>query len=564
MFRVGLTVVAGAMWVGDARGATIAVTTTSMLDKAGDGCSLPEALKALNTRAPYRECIAGNGSSDTITLRTGIGTYTVPAGQTTFLVQRDAIIRSDTAEKQVLIQFTNSALNAFDVNGASPGFNVEFRDLQLWYTGTGIQTGIHAAGTGSRKLTVVRCRVVGFSGTGVMAEGPDLDVIDSVITQNNASWAGAGIYVGGDAGTSLNIRYSEISFNNSGYSGGGVYFYGGGTSSIINSTVANNSAPSGGAMALTVTSTAKFNIIATTIAYNSAADYAGGVSAAAFASVENFALSESIISDNQAPSGPDWDGFLNSCNNSLISQAEGTSILGGTHNQLGVNAGFITDYPMDAGGKYQTGMMVLGAASPAADFNSSSSQTEDQRHFPRGIGSIPGGNRFDIGAYERDPVEQAELLVVNAKSSDNHVVASAPEFSNGKGTNLQSNAVNDYVTYAVPVLRDDCGSVSLGVRRTANSAQVKVYYNQPGLNNVWSPLGGTLDLWARTPIFKELALVPNVKLNRSRTQFKIQVVGRNNANNSGYQMSVDYIKIGPPTGAGPCYLICQTPPCGIF
>lgn len=275
-------------------------------------------------------------------------------------------------------------------------------------------------------------------------------------------------------------------------------------------------------------------------------------------------LKESIVSGNSASTGGDWFGVVAACNDSLIESTEGTTIASGSHNLFGINAGFMNDEPWNVSGPYGTKVMVLAENSPAVDFNSTSVQAEDQRHFPRGVDAVAGGNRFDIGAYEHDANVQTELLTVTSKSSDAHSVAEYPEFTNGKGTNLQSNAVNDFVAYDTPVLFDGCRSVYVGVRRTSNSAKVQLAYNDPDKGSVWSPIGPVLDLWARTATFKELEVSPNLQLTRDDAQFRFQVVGRNNANTSGYQMFIDYIRFGPPKPDTTCVTLCSTPPCPPF
>ena len=276
------------------------------------------------------------------------------------------------------------------------------------------------------------------------------------------------------------------------------------------------------------------DFIGSTLAFNDASS-GGGVFTSG---VGNANVTETIISNNSASDGPDWRGPIATLNNSLLLSRSGNTIGSGTHN-LFVDPGFINDFVMfNGGGTTGTKLHMLSAQSPAVDFNSSSVLTEDQRHFPR-----PNGARFDIGAYERDANLQAELLVVDAKSSETHSVVSFSEFSNGKGTTLASNAVNDFVTYRVPVIIDDCADIAIGVRRNNVSAQIKVEYKTSNSN--WITLNPKLDLWASSPVFKELAVITNFKLVRDATLLRFTAIGKNNANTSatGYQMSFDYVKM---------------------
>lgn len=546
--------------------ATIAVRTTSMAINGSDGCGLVEAITAVNEQRAVSDCAAGNGSNDTITLRLGIGTYTMP----TLDIARSVIIRSETANTPVVVVTSGHDLEGF--RAANPGvtFNLQFQDIDL-RSGAGTdQTGVLAYGTSSGKLTLLRSSIFGFNGGAVIVSGMDLDITDSIIDGNSADTSGGnggGVFAAGDAGTSLNIRGSQITDNQAFDTGGGIYFAGGGASNIINSTISNNSATVGGGLALVLpTGSGQFKLTASTLAFNDASSQGGGVYSGG---VSNVLVGETIIGTNFAPSGPDFFGTISSLTNSLLQSSAQATITAQSHNVTGSDPGFLNDFSWDAGGPFSTRVMVLAPSSPAVDFNSSSVQTEDQRHFPRGVDANPGGNRFDIGAYEHDRNLQTELLRVSAKSSDAHSVTSSADFSNGKGTTLEGNAVNDFVTYTVPMLRDDCSSISVGVRRTKNGARVQAQYNRPDVDNVWSPIGPVLDLWAASPVFKELAIVPNSKVSRDRTLIRFLVVGRNNANREtpGYFLNLDYVRVAAPTGPtgpGNCVTICSSPPCPLF
>lgn len=546
--------------------ATIAVRTTSMAINGSDGCGLVEAVTAVNEQRAVSDCPAGNGSNDTITLRLGVGAYTMP----TLDIDRSVIIRSETANTPVVVVTSGHDLEGFRAEHPGVTFNLQFQDIDLRAGAGTDQTGILARGSNSGKLTLLRCRVTSFNGSGVIVSGMDLDITDSIIDGNTADTSGgfgAGVSIFGDAGTSMNIRSSQITNNQALEMGGGIYYSAGGASNIINSTISNNSSTFGGGLAVELpTGSGQFKLTASTLAFNDSASQGGGVYSGGASSVQ---VNETIIGDNGSPQGPDFFGTISSLTNSLLQSSAEATITSQSHNLTGTEPGFLNDFAWNVAGPFSTRVMVLAPNSPAVDFNSSSTQSEDQRHFPRGIDANPGGNRFDIGAYEHDPNLQTELLQVAAKSSDAHSVVTSSDFSNGKGTNLAGNAVNDFVTYTVPMLRDDCSSISVGVRRTKNGGKVQVQYNRPDVDNVWSPIGPVLDLWAASPIFKELSVVPNSKVSRDRTLIRFLVVGRNNANREtpGYNVNLDYIKVAAPTGPtgpGNCVTICSSPPCPLF
>ncbi len=564
----GATALTVALCASNAAAATIPVTTTNMTVNGSDGCAFMEALEALNTRAAFSDCPAGNGSADTITLKPDIGIYSLPATRLyTLEIERSVIIRSATAGVQASIKSNNDTRELFFISSnslAPTGVNVEFRDIVLQGPSPGSETGIYAFGPGNRKLTLLRCRITQFGGSAVIVQGMDLDIIDSII-DFNTSTNGGGVFFAPmttDTAAVLNVRFSEISNNAASGVGGGIYFGDGGASTIVNSTIASNSASSGGGLELFLPGTGTFSITGSTIGLNSASGQGGGVRVTGAGKA---ILAESIVGSNSASPAPDWHGSIWTCNNSLVQSTQNTNVLGGTNNLFGQDPGFLNDRTWDVGGAYHTGVLALGSDSPAIDFNATSGQTEDQRHFPRGVDAIADGNRFDIGACEHDANMQTELMIVSSKSSDVHATSVAPQFSNGKGSNLQSNAVGDFVSYYVPITRDDCSSISVGVMRTSTSAKVQLMFNRPAFdNNSWSPIGPVLDLWARDPVFKELAVATKVKIFRNTTRFRFDVVGRNNANRDGYQIFPDYIKIAAPTSSGPCMSICPTPPCAKF
>jgi hypothetical protein len=248
-------------------------------------------------------------------------------------------------------------------------------------------------------------------------------------------------------------------------------------------------------------------------------------------------VSETIAGNNSAPTAPDWSGSLTSLTNSLLQSTAGTNLGTSSHN-LFEDPLLLGDMPFDAGGKFGTFVFPLDPTSKALNFNDSGATT-DQRHYFR-----PVGGKADIGAYEFDPNSQTELLTVTAKSSDAHVVYPSATFTNGQGTNLQSNAVGDFVTYAVPVLYDDCADVALGFMRTDNSAKIKVEYRNKANPN-WVLLNPSIDLWASSNTRKEWPVIANFKMPRNYSEFRFTVVGKNNGNHNtqGYQMFLDYIRL---------------------
>ncbi len=82
-------------------------------------------------------------------------------------------------------------------------------------------------------------------GGGITANNVIITVLNSVISNNNAE-KGAGIYIGSEANSTLNVINSEISGNTAVDEGGGIWFMSNGYLLVTNSTIAGNIAGSSG------------------------------------------------------------------------------------------------------------------------------------------------------------------------------------------------------------------------------------------------------------------------------------------------------------------------------
>jgi Right handed beta helix region len=182
-------------------------------------------------------------------------------------------------------------------------------------------------------LTLEKVTIRGGDGGGVSnASNATLTVIDSRITLNRAQ-AGGGLSGGGTVtvlrssisdnraqdgagivwgGKSLLITDSAITGNIAQAFGGGIYKAFSGNITIVNSTIAGNSAPFGGAIQLGVPDfptsgpTGLVTITNSTLAGNRASVGGGGLSGAPFASPNHAAatLASTIVADNVRISGP--------------------------------------------------------------------------------------------------------------------------------------------------------------------------------------------------------------------------------------------------------------------
>lgn len=354
-----------------------AVYTPTKLTDSADGacdadCSLREAVIAANARA----------GEDVILL--GPGIYALSqAGNETAAAAGDLNLTDDL----VLI---GEGANRTTINGGGldrifqvpGGITVEIRDVTL---------------TNGRS---------GGAGGAIRNEG-DLTIAKSVINGNSTvtGTAGAGfggaILTDGD-GSALTVTNSTIS-NNSATGGGGAIAIGGRVT-LDNVTISGNRsvADFGGGLYTFADSRAFLNNV--TVTGNTAAMQGGGIYAENAAFI-GFAprVTNSIIANNTAPTGPDCSGSLDSnyillgngtrCNGPAASKGDlvGTQAapINPLLSALGLNGGPTPTHALLANSP------ALNTGSPVAVGTGDACEAADQR----GVGR-PVGNRCDIGAFE--------------------------------------------------------------------------------------------------------------------------------------------------------------------
>jgi hypothetical protein len=254
-------------------------------------------------------------------------------------------------------------------------------------------------------------------------------IIDSTISGNTSAIQGGGLFF---YKVAPDIEGSTISGNtqtagSANRGGAGVFFYkdplgGSSNPTIENTTIAGNkqtgALAEGGGLAL-VDVSRPVTILSSTIAGNSTLTQGGGVDLLAGAPVGPVTISNTIIGDNTAPTGPDFlDNRVGASAtlgfDLLETAAAGTAVP--TESPAGSNlSGDPKLGPLqNNGGPTQT--MALSAISPEVDKGAAFGLNTDQRAILRPIDfpSIPnakaaGADGSDIGAFELQPSDALKL-----------------------------------------------------------------------------------------------------------------------------------------------------------
>ncbi len=558
--RVCLAVFLGAAAAAPAGASTINVNTLADEFAGNSSCSLREAVVSINAGFGQLGCVYapdGDATPDVILLQSG--TY----------VTSQILSFSQSAElrgrgsSSTFIHGTSGLVMSVELSGPT----LILRGVTMRNTAG---NGIAYIGPGARlevKYSVLRdSGNDGWDGGAIHTFGSAL--LEYSTIRDNRGRLGGGVYVAGiDPSCRVELSHSTVS-GNSAALGGGIYSFC--PVQVDNSTISGNRATAwwGGAILSRqnegTDNTGYLSLNLTTVAFNTAAKQGGGVFVYPWEHVETDARG-SIVARNTIvayePTGwlgsespaPDYFG----CPYFRDDEGFGWNLFG-TPNVP--NSDFC-DVPLRAsdqvgvdprlgslasnGGPTQT--HALNSGSPAIDRSNEFFVETDQRGpaFPRPIGGAP-----DIGAFERSPntvtVRETEGLTVAAKSSDSHAVVwsgdvPGDDFSSGRGTNLQSNAVGDFVTYTVNIPAAATYSVRVGVKRQSNYGQFQLA-TATTVGGTYTSRGSVKDLYRAAPEYLELT-IGNVAFGSSGNRFfRFRVTGRN-AGSSGFQMGFDYIKL---------------------
>ncbi len=329
-------------------------TVTDLTDSATDTGSIRYAVNQVNAGTGGDTIVfSGAGASGTIMLNSANGTLAI--------------------KQSVTITGTGAGVLTISGGGAVTVFT--------------INSGVTVSISG---LTIADGN--GTSGSGILNNGT-LNINNSAFSNNVASVttsSGGGIDNG--SGSTLTVSNSTFSGNYAG-SGGGILNFG--TMTVSNSTFNNNSSISGGGI---FNSGGTSNVINSTIAGNTSSNYGGGIYVASGGG--SVTITNSIVSGNteqvSGQTGNDCYQCGTQSSNNLISTSSSSPspALG----SLQYN-----------GGPTQT--MMPQTSSPAINAGLSSILSTDQRGFPRPTGS---GVVSDLGA-----VQAGDLTVTTLSDTTN-------------------------------------------------------------------------------------------------------------------------------------------------
>jgi len=417
---------------GVAGATTITVTSSSSGSNDGSGCTLRDAIQAVNTRTTVGQCAAGSGPVDTINVPSSINDFT----------QRDphsdyAALPALISGRSVNIYATNTGnvagTNSYNItlrrapNGGSGQHfcNTDGRDDPTEFRLIEVQAGAAmylsgfsfyygcADGLANAQNDTANARARG----GAIANYGTLYLVRSVLLDNQANGWGGAIYNGPDA--QLGVSYGDFE-SNSGNGGGGALFVDSSVNNELdigsslfssNQTSYTNATATGGA----IRSLGTLVVVNSTFNYNTGAIaggiYSGGALGLSFSSFMNdngvggalelaiaansFALIKSSLFGTQngtnctvgGGASVTWSGVSISNDASCAGGSNLTSTFPGFDVNLGYN-----------GGPTQT--LMLHSGSPALHVDSDcldvygTAVTADQRGVSR------PQTHCDAGAYE--------------------------------------------------------------------------------------------------------------------------------------------------------------------
>ena len=277
------------------------------------------------------------------------------------------------------------------------GLTIDGEDADITISGNDAMALFEVRGdlVSSAKLTLSNLTVANSSTSGIVNQGT-LTVSNSTLSGNSAEYRGGGIYNTG-AATVIN---STLSGNSAGFVGGGIYSTG--TLEVRDSTLSGNSAVDmgggihnhGGTLTVSNSTLSDNSTLVVSLAAGNGI-YNGGAAT----------LKNTIVANS--PSGGNCSGDI--VTDGGYNLDSGTTCGFGTDNSSQSDVDPLLGPLADNGGATKTHALLEG--SPAIDQGNSFGATTDQRseQRPSDFGNIPnatGGDGSDIGAYELQAPQQ--------------------------------------------------------------------------------------------------------------------------------------------------------------
>ncbi|HZZ79267.1 MAG TPA: choice-of-anchor Q domain-containing protein [Gemmataceae bacterium] len=343
--------------------------------------SLPSTLTVTNTSdsgaGSLRNAVTNAAPGSTIVFAPSLAGKTIKLTSAEIVLDKSVTIQGGGA---VTIS-GNGAFRIFDVNDSTPTV-IKVNLSGLTFTAgknTGLGGAILNEGENlSLSGDVFVGNTAGNGGAVSNAFGSTLSVLNSTFSSNTTTSVGGGALI--NFGTAT-IQNTTISGNHGPINGGGINVQPGGTLTLINTTVANNTS---GGLGGGISSLGKLNIFNSTIAGNQGTG-GGGIAT----SNPNTTIQSSIVAKNK---GGDLSGGAYHVNYSLIGSSVGVTFAAGSGNNI-LNKDPLLGPLQNNGGPTLT--MLPAANSPVIGKGANPKNlTTDQRGVPRSSIGV------DIGAVQ--------------------------------------------------------------------------------------------------------------------------------------------------------------------
>lgn len=594
-----------------AQAATIQVNSNSSDALGNDGyCTLREAVTAVNTRRPSGsvsgECIAGDGSSDTIQLMASSQTYSV---RNVLVINRSVHIAGYGTNISVIRSTVPRVFQITDTNTseAGPVVSMSFLRIEngrtdgntvdgiLFEGATGAPSlslsnvvirnctnGVRAIGGQAAGNTVAAwgLRIENSKSDGFYCSGCDADLERTVITgsagsgvrvrslaadswpvsalsltdstiENNGSTSVNGGGISADAAGSAMVSVTRCTVTgNRGANGGGIYTQGSLVATFA-TTISGNTASRGAGIYIDPTAPGntpgEHNFTDTTISRNTASVRGGGL----YVNGRQAYLIRTIIAANtdngSGTKNPDCRGdvSLDDASN-MIGNAAGCNVLSGGGDWL--FTGDVKLGPLVSSGAPNGAMVHIPLkGSPAINVLTVSQTADDQRGISRPEPQVLSNGTLFPGFYWDVGATEYNEVWPNTELNSPASSGDPKTVSDTHGYfRYSANATNDTITFAIPISEPGTYTVTGHVGKAPDAGNYQL--------EVANSIGGTYtaimsqDLYLNATTPQKTAMTSGT-VTYSTTgftaglrYFRFRVLGKH-ASSSGYLLRLSYLKV---------------------